>query len=169
MQELQRQLDALAARLARLEPVDVPRAIGAIYASDSGQSIPTGGAGTVVNYEDLVYDPDSLVTVGASWVFTVPVAGLYSVAAHVLYAATTTWAATEAARLSVAVNGNIVRHVCRQTDFTAASILVWTGGATLVSCAVGDTIDVRALQNSGAGLALQADAAFNHVSIWKVG
>lgn len=168
MEELLRRVTRLEERLAQLVPAEVARPIGAIYVTDAGQSIPTGGTGTVIDFEDLVYDPDGLVTTGANWVFTAPVDGLYAVASAVLFAASTTWAAIEAARLSVAVNGTVVRHVGRTTDFTNANIFVGANGATLVSCSAGDTIDVRVLQTSGGSLSLWTDADYNHVSIWKV-
>jgi len=51
--------------------------VGAIYNSNAGQTI-VKGASTVINFEDKVYDPLNLVSVGGGWIFTAPEYGLYS-------------------------------------------------------------------------------------------
>lgn len=163
-----RRLDALERRLAELAAVDVRRPVGALYATDASQSIPTGGSDTVVNFEDLISDPDGLVATGANWAFTCPLAGLYLVSSAILFNLTTTFAATEAVILTAYRNGAASRRLCRMTDFSGANINAWAAGGAVISCGAGDTLDVRLFQNSGGALTLNNAQAFNYISIVKV-
>ena len=72
------------------------------YTTNAGQSIPDTTA-TIINYEDVETDPNSLVTVGASWKFTAPATGVYLVIASMLFDGAA-WAANDTARLRVSKN-----------------------------------------------------------------
>ncbi len=58
------------------------------YSTNAGQSI-SHATETRLDFEDLEYDQDSLVTTGASWKYTVPETGKYRVNALVTFAAFT--------------------------------------------------------------------------------
>jgi len=138
------------------------------YSTDAGQSIPDSAV-TIVNFEDVTYDQNSLVTVGAGWKFTAATAGYYVVEAMVLFAATNTWADTECGELALFKNGGWFCMLDRKDNYSSASIVYMAlGGGDLVYLAVGDMLDVRIYQNSGAALALYNNTVYNHVAIWKV-
>jgi hypothetical protein len=160
-------VNELAAKVEDLDRFEHP-AILVRYSTDAGQSIPNS-ATTIINFEDVTYDPNSLVTTGAAWHFTAATAGYYAVEAIVLFAATDTWADTEAGTLSLYKNGAPFARLDRKDNYSSASnVYMALGGGDLVYLAAGDTLDIRVDQTSGAALALHNDGAWNHVAIWKV-
>jgi hypothetical protein len=138
------------------------------YSTDAGQSIPDTTV-TIVDFEDVTYDPDSLVTIGAAWHFTAVTAGYYGISAIILFAATTTWADAEAGSLDLYKNGALFSHLDRKDSYgSASSVYMALGGDDLVYLAVGDILDIRVNQISGAALALHNNGVWNHVAIWKI-
>jgi hypothetical protein len=106
---------------------------------------------------------------GAAWHFTAATAGYYSVAAMIMFAATTTWADTEDGAIYLYKNGAVFSRLDRKDNYSSASsVYMALGGGDIVYLAAGDTLDVRAWQTSGAALALHNDGSWNHVAIWKV-
>jgi hypothetical protein len=66
-------------------------------------------------------------------------------------------------------NGALFSWLDRKDNYSSASsVYMALGGGDMVYLAVGDTLDVRIYQNSGAALALHNDGVMNHVAIWKV-
>ena len=150
--------------------VELPRFIGARYAINAGQSIPNNTLPpTIINYEDLSYDPLSLVTTGASWAFTCPIDGYYRVAAAALFASTATWALGEASVLYVYKGGAEWSRLAYRDNYGGATQLAHLAGSDVVECAAGDTLDIRIYQNSGGALALFANAFYNYVAISRIG
>jgi hypothetical protein len=142
--------------------------IGARYTSDTAQSFGTG-AQVVVNYEDVDYDPYSLVTVGAAWVFTVPVTGIYHVDASILWASSTAWADGESTAFVLQRNGADFSVLKRyDANASAAATLVHVTGSDFVSCNAGDTLAVTAEQNTGGNLTRFNSGLFNYISIAKL-
>jgi hypothetical protein len=105
IERLIERVNELAERVGNLERLEYPSILSR-YSTDAGQSIPDSVA-TIVNFEDITYDPDSLVTMGAAWHFTAATAGYYSVAAMIMFAATTTWADTEDGAIYLYKNGAV--------------------------------------------------------------
>lgn len=164
-----RQLADLEERLARLETAERAAFIGARYTTNAGQSIPNN-AFTVVNFEDVDYDPFSLVTTGASWAFTCPVDGYYQIIAVVTWASTTTWAPAEDTQIDVYQNGSSAAILARRDGMpTGVALANSLSGGAVLSCAAGDTLDVRAYQNTGGALALLNSGLYNHVAISLAG
>ncbi len=144
------------------------KSVLARYSTDAAQSIPNTTM-TIVNFEDVTYDPDNLVTVGAAWHFTAVEAGYYAVSAMITFTGTDTWADTEVGALAVYKNGAIFCYLDSKDKYSSASAVYMTlGGDDLVYLAVGETLDLRVWQASGAALALRNLAVYNHVAIRKV-
>jgi len=131
--------------------------------SDSGQSIPHNTE-TIVRYEDEVYDTLNEYNPGTG-VFTATQAGYYHVHASIMFQATTAWAPTEAAILSVFRNGVVYARLFRDTDHTSNNILVYVSGGTTVLLSAGDTLDIRVIQTSGETLALYPNRFYNYLTI----
>lgn len=165
----ERRIRALEAALADIRGAGRPFApIVAAYNTDAGQTITTGAAVAIVNFEDLIYDPQGLVTTGAGWAFTCPAAGLYLVTASVLFAASAAWASGERGLLQVFRNGSLAASLDRRDNFNTTNLAQLSGTAPAL-CAAGDTLDVRVAQNSGSNIALNADAATCYVVIRRAG
>lgn len=167
--DIYRRLTALEKWRDNMASVEKARPVYALYNTNAAQSIPDNTL-TIVDFEDVISDPDSLVTTGAAWVFTCPIAGLYHVTAAIMFAATTTWApGTEAGSLFVYLNGAISVRADRKDNFTnVASQQMQLSGSCDVVCAAGDTINIRVVQNSGAALALNNTSTINYVNIFRV-
>lgn len=142
---------------------------GASYATNAGQSIVTGAAVAIVDFEDQIYDPGSDVTTGASWAYTAPKTGIYLVTAMVQFANSSGWADQERGLMQLFKNGSVYRNLDRKDSYTAASsVIMVLHGATTVSLTAAETIDVRVAQNSGGNLALSASTAENWIDIVRI-
>jgi hypothetical protein len=140
------------------------------YTSNAGQSIPDVTS-TTVNFEDVVFDPYSAVTTGASWVFTAPTGagGTYLVTCEIQLSSTSAWDVGELAQLTLRKNGTDYANLARQgSQTTGVGQTVTLNGATLVDLAAGDTIDVQVQQNSDGALSLTTLPLYNHISIARI-
>jgi hypothetical protein len=150
------------------QSASVPGLVAAIYRTSAGQSIPHA-TWTIVDFDSRELDTHRAVTTGASWRFTAPVEGVYVVSASIMFAATTTWADGEVGDLSVYKNGSLVFSLDRtNSNGSSASVNMRLGGSTAVRLDVADYIDIRIYQGSGAALALQGEARYNRVAIYRV-
>lgn len=164
LQRLARQLTPI---IESLRPA--PVFIGARYTSNAGTNI-ANATETIVNFEDVDYDPLSLVTTGASWVFACPVAGYYQVQVFIRFQSSTDWAPGEVLELNLFRDGTEVAMLLRLDDWPASSTLVAAGGGgDTLYCDAGDTLQVRVYQASGVNLNLSSDGRYNHISIYRVG
>jgi hypothetical protein len=159
--QLQAQLDNLSTTKRRVPIV-------ASYATDAGQAI-ANNAETVINFEDLVRDTHSAVTIGAAWKFTAPVAADYGISVAVLLGATNQWAAGESTDLRLWKNGALFRGLDRKDNFSGATAqYMQLSGSTTIYLSVGEYIDVRLIQMSGISLGLFASVVNNWISIWRI-
>jgi hypothetical protein len=144
---------------------------GASYTSDAAQSFTSGTTLVIVDYEDLVFDPGSDVTTGASWHFTAPEAGQYLVTAHIGFASSTAWSASsERGVLQVFKNTSFHRTLDRRDGYISAggAVILNLGGSCVVTLAASDTVDIRASQNSGSTIALDGTSGNNYVDIVRL-
>lgn len=163
-----REQQALARRIGQTEVREAPAPLAARYATASGQSIANNTI-TIVDYGTLIFDTHSRVTTGANWKFTANVAGYYGVSAAILYTTTTTWADTDAGNLYIYLNGAQYSFLDRKDSYgSASSVFMRLGGMDTIQLTVGDYIDIRTAQTSGAALALHNVAAFNYVNVWRL-
>lgn len=145
--------------------------VAARFSTAAGQSIPSSTV-TIIDFGTELHDTHGAVTVGASWIFTVPagLGGIYSVSANILFATTTAWATGESANLNLYLNGAANVILCRYEPLvTGVDHYAFLAGSTDIELADGDEIDIRVQQLSGGALALFNSGGFNHVSIHRVG
>ena len=143
--------------------------IVARYSGSAQQAPIPDSVVTIVDFQIVTYDPDSLVTTGAAWHFTAVVAGYYAVEAMILFTAADTWADVEWGSIYLYKNGAVFSSLDRKDNYSSAStVFMELGGGDLVYLANGDTLDIRLFQNSGAALDLDSNPIYNHVAIWKV-
>lgn len=109
-----------------------------------------------INYATSVFDTDSAVTTGASWVFTVPTGkgGYYLVIACAGIQSSSAWNANEAAVLHLYKNSTEFCQLAQWRAHAAATVSTWLGGATIVNPVAGDTLHVTIDQTSGSTLTL---------------
>lgn len=140
----------------------------AIYATNTLISFGTGSV-VLINFEDPIYDPNSVVTIGASWKYTTPSTGVYLVISHILFEGKSTWVNAEAAYLAVFKNNSLARYLDYKDSYSGgATQYMSLSGSTFIECTGGDYLDIRSAQASGGTITLEGTAAHNHVSIMKV-
>jgi hypothetical protein len=153
--------------------------VGAKYTTGTAHSI-ANSTDTYVDYGTKVYDTHNAVlgagggivtTTGTGWRFIVPVSGIYTINASVLFASSSAWASGEAARIDVFKNGATLRALDRKDMYTSVgSPLVHIHGTTDGSFVKGDRIEIVVNQQSGGALTFNsASPHFNQVDIKKVG
>lgn len=161
-------LNDLERRLKALETKESVVTL-AVYGMTTAQDF-NSGAITVVNYNSAIYDPMGLVTPGANWLFTCPVAGVYWVNAHLQFASSTNWATGEVSYLRVNLTGNLYSYLDYKNNWNSGGVAIYArlAGTTLVKCSKGDNLQFAAYQASGAALAAYAPFSsndFTHCSI----
>lgn len=170
MTSLIRRIHDLEDRINRTGTIDRSRAVVARAEAAAGQSIPTGFTPTIVDFGTVTFDPDAQITTGAAWKFTATLPGYYHVSAAVAFTSTTTWALGEIGDIRLYRDGSVVSVLDRKDDMNSSvtAQIKYLSGSDLIYLAAGQYVDIRAVQTSGAALALQASAANNYVSIFKV-
>lgn len=135
------------------------------YKTATAQSL-ANSTETVINFDTKGFDTHLAVATGASWKFTAPQSGYYEIAALLTFAAT---ANNGRAELSYYVNGVQSAYLGRENkESGTGSINLNPQGSDIVYLNAGDYLDIRCNQNTGAALALNADAKGNYVLIRKV-
>lgn len=138
------------------------------YETSAGQSI-DNNTDEIVNFDTETYDDQSLVVTGASWDFTAPKSGEYRVSSAVTYIDTANWDTGEIGRLSIYKNGVLYSVIDRlEIQDGTTNIIMALSGSDTVPLAKDDTLEVRAFQNTGSGLALTSTASENYVSIERI-
>jgi len=137
--------------------------VGCRYTTGATQAI---GTATIVDFETRTYDSHLAVTTGASWRFTAPVSGLYSVKSRFLTAGSTLAQrfTYDIFKSGVTTNANVVSH---QKETTNSSRHNAAGGDTIRLLA-GEFIDLRG-SATGATTNLSGDTSFNFIAIERVG
>lgn len=149
-----------------LMPFDT-QLVCALYETNVGQAMASGSA-TIVDFEDKVIDSHNAVTVGASWKFTAPIAGIYRVAAITHGANASGWGSTERWRVVLYTNGSESRDL--GVDFKETSTnYAGAGGSTIVSLAAGGYVDVRVNHENGSSINLNASAVNNWICVERIG
>jgi hypothetical protein len=147
---------------------DIPT-VAVRYETNASQSI-DNAAEEIVDFEDLVYETHSgLVSVGASWDFTCPIAGKYKVSSVINFAATDY-------AIGTFLSNSMGKNSTTDSIFGGMEIIatetnadtVILGGSTTVDCAKNDTIEGTAFQNSGGAVALTSTASRNYIAIERV-
>jgi hypothetical protein len=163
--------NASSATYLSIERISGPSAIAASesvnarYNTAAGQTINGASANNTINYGTKVYDSHNAVTTGASWKFTAPISGKYSVKA---YNATNnaTYAANDRSYMEIWKNGVIdhnlafLRHFSTTTNFSVY-------GTTTIQLNAGEYIHINYVTNPNNSLQTSAD--LNWIAIERVG
>lgn len=143
-----------------------------IYVLSTNQTIPDNTTPfTTINYNSSEYDPYSLVTTGASWVWTAPYPGWVKGHARMMYASTASWADGDAGEIDLYKNGNKYTVIDRKDNHPANTFMMLEG-TFFLTVTTGDTLAARAFQNSGTvgGLAIYNLASgFNRIEFELIG
>jgi len=134
----------------------------------STQSIASGGTPTIVDFSTKSYDSFGAVTTGASWKFTAPISGTYSVKGAVFFDAQS-WTANNGVKCLIYKNGSWIIEIFNNTPTTGTyypgSLVI----ADEIKLLAGDYIDIRCAHNEGTAKNLMASSIHNYISIEKVG
>lgn len=126
------------------------------------------GAEAIVNFNTVDYDPASAVTTGASWHYTVPVAGWYDIRLVQGYIdAGTSWSANAGLQVNVWVGVASPVFVSYYDVGAAAtsSHTVMLSGTCALSLSAGNSVNLRIDNFSGASRGLADGAA---IEIYRV-
>lgn len=152
-------------RLSGPSVVAATESINARYSTTAGQSI-SSGATAIVNFGTSTYDSHSAVTTGASWKFTAPTTGRYTIKANVVLASGS-WLATQQPYLNLYKNG---AQVSAGPLFYISATGTWVIPLHImdtVQLNAGEYIDVRLLNASSNTQSLSINAWQNYISIVK--
>jgi len=144
----------------------IEQKVAAIYESNTVQAM-VNGTPTIVNFEDVVVDTHSAVTVGASWVFTAPKAMLVNVEACVTLV-NVSFDATETFNMQLFKNGSTHKLLDNRPGVATATIPATLQGSTLVQLAANDTLQIKIEQNTGANRDTSSVASNVYCSIYEV-
>jgi hypothetical protein len=166
---LLKRLRDLERRMERTGTIDRARPIVARAETATALNIPNNTL-TIVQYDTITFDPLSLITTGAAWKFTAPIAGYYFVRAAAAIQSTLTWAAGEAGDIRLYKNGAMYSALDRNDEMASGAVaqIKTLYGGDVVELAAGGTIDVRMVQSSGGALTLHPFAVQNYISIQRI-
>ena len=121
------------------------------YFKAASQSFPDGGSGTIINFETASFDPDTLVTTGASWKYTAPQTGTLVAIISFRLGSGAVWAANSQFTLRIFKNGVFSHDIATNyiSNTTASSFTPFLAGSTLIKVAATDDINFKVYQNQG--------------------
>lgn len=131
--------------------------VAARYSSVAGTQTIANGATTIINFEVISFDLMASVTIGSSWKFTAPVAGIYSMSTMVRTDKTT----LSDFLLELFKNGS-------QVSRSGSSVVGKCTLTDMIQLNAGDYIDIRLTNNAGSTATLVADATQTFISIAQV-
>lgn len=140
----------------------------ALAVTAAGQTM-TNGVATVVNYGTVEVDTAGGITTGAAWSYLVRRPGPYRVTATALVVTAGAFVDNELLSMSAYVNGTPISLLDYARNIPAAATHALVAGSTVLNCVVGDLIDVRVRQDSGADRVLLNNDDYNRVTIEWIG
>lgn len=142
--------------------------VGARYAAPTAgtQSIANGST-AIIDFSVSTFDTDSAVTTGASWNFTAPSTGYYSVKAAIQYAQGTFNSGGQ--HLYLYKNGSLYSLMGRLPVQFSGTYTPSVNGSDLIYLSAGDYIDLRTSHGDSTARSLSATTGANYVAIEKVG
>ena len=143
------------------------RVISAKYGLHTGQSIPNGVTPTIVNFGTSFHDTHGAVTTGASWKFTAPSPGYYSVFSKIVYD-TAAFTANSGITLALFKNGAVYSYLFSEFQETTATRYNSLGGQDTILLNAGDYIDIRTVHNESSSRSLFNSSAYSYVSVDRV-
>lgn len=143
--------------------------IACLYESNTARSISSAVATTgEFLMEDKVFDTHGAYSTSTA-IFTVPAAGKYRVTAQCALASSAAWDRNEEADLRLYKNGSYYRMMGAFFGQVTNTLLSIAHGSTLVSCVAGDTLELRAFQNTGSAINTSGTATENWVAYERIG
>lgn len=136
------------------------------YTTNTASSIVTD---TIVNFEDIDFDPSGMVTIGAGWVATAKVPGTYQVSVSMSTSAATCANVDNLFGAYLAKNGAtsgpwIGIRRCTILGSNAKDI----SGTANIRLNTGDTVSIKGQNNTGSVHTLNASGDSNHIQITRV-
>lgn len=139
------------------------------YTTATNQLLEASGSGEIINFDTKDYDTHGAVTTGASWKFTAPVSGIYSVRA-MIEADTVSWTAGNSFTMYLRKGGSnysILDDYTVEATTTRYQVLK---GSDEVRLLAGEYVDVFVDHNRTSGdINLRALALINFIAIRRVG
>jgi len=150
-------------RISGPSAITATETVAARYYTGAAPSISNG---TIVNFVTKDYDTHNAVTTGASWKFTAPVSGKYSIKAIL----STSVSVTPMDRwfLMVYKNGALDQYIGVARAWSTTTAVLNPFGSCEINLNAGDYIDLRVDSTTGAAL-LTASIQTNWISIVRVG
>ena len=158
-----RKYEALTASGKLVDLYDIVAEAG----DDAGTSLPNS-TDTIVNFDVVTIDQNGAITTGASWRFTAPRSGRYSVIASVLMNSAA-WVVNERARLLLFKNDSFVKTLEHVAAHANGTFFMTAGGDLEIDLDAGDFIDVRFNQNTGLAQSTDGNPDNTHVQIRRLG
>ena len=141
-----------------------PQTIFASAKSTSGQTI-TAGSTDIIDFATKISDVYNLITTGASWKATIPLARVCHVNAAVLIG-NNPIAVDTAMTLALYKNGSVIRYLDQHRYFSGTSVSHHLIGSAKVAVAAGDYLDVRVINGDDSSQSLSASDLLSYVDIW---
>ena len=152
-------------RLSGPSQIAASEVVAARYTSNTGQVM--SNTGEIADFEDVDYDTHGAVTTGASWKFTAPISGHYSVKSSALISSRSY---TNGQYISIRLRKNGSYHtVIRRWESPDAGYTgyVHLNGSTDVFLNSGEYIDLYYLGDVDG--TRTTDATYNNISIHRIG
>lgn len=140
------------------------------YTKGTDQTIASGAAAEVIDYDTETFDTGDDVTIGAAWHFDVPVggAGYYLISVSGVFESSAAWGVAEYVRLSLYKGGVEDCVIAERYMQAAATVAVYVHGAMIISLADEDVVDIRCTQNSGSNLVYDGGTSASRVCIARL-
>lgn len=153
-----------------LVPFEFPL-VACLYETNTARTISNGAAGPGATgeflTEDVVFDSHNTFNTTTA-IYTCVIAGIYEVKA-MCEIESTQWDAGEVLAFYLYKNAAISHGLAQNIYGATITQLQSISGSTLVTCAAGDTLEVRLYQSSGSGRNVTGNATKNWVSFARAG
>jgi len=147
----------------------IPVKVVAVYNTNAGQPITTGGANKIIDFEDKVIDTHNAVTVGASWNFTAPLTDDYLVCFDAGLTSSTGWSGSEGYVAFIYVNGVQTTEHYEYPNGGGVDIRAAIAVSRVFRVTAGQTIDIRVFHNSGVTISMNPSEQDVWISITNMG
>lgn len=155
-------------RVAGPATIAASETVACSYGQSSAQVINTG-ANAIVDFSTKSYDTHGAVTTGASWKFTAPISGTYSVRTSLVTSSYTSTSGAITVNLykNGSGSGRVLDFYSRQSADVSSRARV--GGGADIQLNAGDTLSISVDNQSGANCTFINDDQYNWITIHRIG
>jgi hypothetical protein len=139
--------------------------VGAAYTSNAGQTITSGSAAAIIDFEDEVYDSDDAVTVGAAWKFTAPSDGQYHIDVFIMPVSVV---GDGIGAIALYKNGILFYYLDEIAWWDGDTGIAFRGSVT-IQLSITNTIDIRIGQDSDGNMVLSNQVRINIERVQSAG